>query len=98
MVKHNGPFAGPLPPRVAEPPAGRTARPRTQAPLEAQLAAIADDVAYTNHDLDDGLRAGFLELAELRDLALGRAALAEVERRFDGIEPARRVHETHPRG
>jgi dGTPase len=44
-----------------------------QAPLEAQVAAIADDVAYTNHDLDDGLRAGFIELAELRGFALTAA-------------------------
>jgi dGTPase len=50
-----------------------------QAPLEAQVAAIADDVAYTNHDLDDGLRAGFFELAELGNFALTRGALAEVE-------------------
>ena len=94
VVKHNGPLAGPPPPLVAGHPLAGRLDLRAQAPLEAQLAAIADDVAYTNHDLDDGLRAGFLELAELRDLALSRAALAEVERRFDGIEPARRVHET----
>ena len=45
---------------------------RLQPPLEAQLAAIADDVAYSNHDLDDGLRAGFLALDELAGRAAGR--------------------------
>src|SRR5438067_1658279 len=63
VVKHNGPLAGPLPALIAEHPLAERVDLRTQAPLEAQLAAIADDVAYTNHDLDDGLRAGFLELA-----------------------------------
>ena len=40
------------------------------APAEAQAAAIADDIAYTNHDLDDGLRAGLLRLDDLRDVPL----------------------------
>ena len=94
VVKHNGPLGTALPPLVAGHKLAERLDLGTQAPLEAQLAAVADDVAYTNHDLDDGLRAGFVELRELRDLALSRAALAEVEARFDGIEPARRVHET----
>jgi dGTPase len=66
----------------------------TQPPVEAQVAAIADDVAYCNHDLDDGLRAGFFELDELRELPLVAELLAEVDRRHPGLEPARRIHET----
>ena len=38
--------------------------------LEAQVAAIADDIAYDNHDIDDGLRAGLLDLDELLELPL----------------------------
>src|SRR4029077_4918889 len=94
VVKHNGPLAGPLPPLVAGPPLAGRLDLRTQAPLEAQLAAIADDVAYTNHDLDDGLRAGFLELDELAGPALSARALAAVDRRHPGLDPSRRVHET----
>ena len=62
--------------------------------MEAQIAAIADDVAYTNHDLDDGLRAGFLQLDELTTIPLAGDALAEVDRRYPGLERQRRVHET----
>ena len=65
-----------------------------QAPVEAQIAAIADDVAYTNHDLDDGLRAGFIEIDDLTAAPLAGPALAEVDRLHPGLEPQRRVHET----
>ena len=51
------------------PLAGRLAL-TSQPPLEAQIAAIADDVAYSNHDLDDGLRAGFIALDELAEVPL----------------------------
>jgi dGTPase len=95
VVKHNGPLRpGAVPRAVAEHPLARALDLGTHPPVEAQLAAVADDVAYTNHDLDDGLRAGFIALDELAALALPRPALAEVAARLDGIEPARRVHET----
>lgn len=94
LVKHNGPLLGPPPGPIAEHPVAARTRLDLQPPLEAQLAAIADDVAYANHDLDDGLRAGFLELDELAALPLAGAALAEVDRSFPGLEPPRRVHET----
>ncbi|MGD9507946.1 MAG: deoxyguanosinetriphosphate triphosphohydrolase [Geminicoccaceae bacterium] len=94
LVKHNGPIEGvPAGPILEHPVATRT-RLDLQPPLEAQLAAIADDVAYANHDLDDGLRAGFLDLDELASLPLAGAALAEVDGLFPGLETPRRVHET----
>ena len=94
LAKHNGPIAGAAPGPVAQHPLSPRMRLDLQPPLEAQLAAISDDVAYANHDLDDGLRAGFLELDELAPLPLAGAALAEVDRSFPDLEPPRRVHET----
>jgi dGTPase len=94
LVKHNGPVVGPLPRPIAGHPLAARMRVDLQPPLEAQLAAIADDVAYANHDLDDGLRAGFLELDELASLPLAGDALLEVDRLFPALEPPRRVHET----
>ena len=94
LAKHNGPIAGAAPGPVAQHPLSPRMRLDLQPPLEAQLAAIADDVAYANHDLDDGLRAGFLALDELAGVPLAGTALAEVDRTFPGLEQPRRVHET----
>lgn len=60
---------------------------------EAQIAALADDVAYINHDLDDGLRAGLLDLEEVARLPVIGDAFAEVRARHDGLEAHRLVPE-----
>ena len=61
---------------------------------EAQLAALADDIAYNNHDLDDGLRLGLLQFEPLFDLPeIGTAARA-VRQKYPDLSPARRRHET----
>jgi dGTPase len=67
---------------------------RTQPSLEAQLANLADAIAYNNHDVDDGLRAGILTLDELTDVALTARALQEVRTRYPGLEPRRTITET----
>ena len=60
---------------------------------EAQVAAIADDIAYDAHDLDDGLRAGILQLRDLRHVSFLADLLGEVDRLGPDLDPARQVHE-----
>jgi len=58
--------------------------------LEAQVAAIADDIAYDNHDIDDGLRAGLLDIEELVELPLVRRLWDSIGRRHPGISTEKR--------
>ena len=65
----------------------------THASAEAQVAAIADDVAYSHHDLHDGLRSGLFDEADLMDLPVTGPAFDEVDRLYPGLEKMRRRHE-----
>ncbi len=65
----------------------------SHASLEAQVAAIADDIAYDNHDIDDGLRAGLLTLDQLLDVPMIAARWDECRERFDDVSPQRLVGE-----
>ena len=61
--------------------------------LEAQAAAIADDIAYNAHDIDDGLRAGLFEFEAIRSVPFIAGLIEEIDRLHPKLEPARRVHE-----
>jgi dGTPase len=65
----------------------------TYASAEAQVAAIADDVAYNHHDLHDGLRAGLFTEADLAELPVTGPAFAAVDALYPGLDPTRRRHE-----
>ena len=67
---------------------------RKQPSLEAQLANLADEIAYNNHDVDDGLRAGLITLDQLRDVTLVRTQLEVVQQRYPALQGRRLVHET----
>jgi dGTPase len=62
--------------------------------LEAQLANLADEIAYNNHDVDDGIRAGLITLDDLRAVRLVRRHLESVDTEFPDLSGRRRVHET----
>jgi len=62
--------------------------------LEAQLANLADEIAYNNHDVDDGLRAGLITLDDLREVRLVRRHLDAVVAQYPALGERRRVHET----
>lgn len=67
---------------------------RKQPTLEAQLANLADEIAYNNHDIDDGLRSGLLTTAQLDDVDFYARHRSEVERAYPGISGRRAIHET----
>jgi dGTPase len=69
----------------------------THASLEAQAAAIADDIAYNAHDIDDGLRAGLIALGDLVDVPLVGPIVGEVLRLYPEVEPLRQAHEVQRR-
>ena len=102
IAKHNGPVigpnadakhAGPLPYALAEVNAAWDLELHTHASAEAQVAAIADDVAYSHHDLHDGLRSGLFSEADLMELPVTGPAFEEVDRLYPGLEKMRRRHE-----
>ena len=93
IAKHNGPVAGTVPFALAEYDAAHDLELDTYASAEAQVAAISDDIAYNNHDLADGLRAGLFTLEDLRALPLIGPCVAAVDARWPGLAPARREHE-----
>ncbi|MEZ5531683.1 MAG: deoxyguanosinetriphosphate triphosphohydrolase [Steroidobacteraceae bacterium] len=66
---------------------------RRQPGLEAQLANLADEIAYNNHDVDDGLRAGLIEVADLRDVRLFARHHDAVCAAYPELAPRRMVHE-----
>ena len=85
--------SGPLSYALAEVNAAWDLELGSHASAEAQVAAIADDVAYSHHDLHDGLRSGLFTEADLMALPVTGPAFEEVDRRYPGLDPMRRRHE-----
>ncbi len=73
---------------------GRRFIERKQPTLEAQLANLADEIAYNNHDIDDGLRSGLLTTEQLNEVALYARYRHEAENQFPGISGRRAINET----
>ncbi len=65
-----------------------------QPSLEAQIANLADEIAYNNHDVDDGLRSGLITLAQLEEITLFRRHLDAVRRLYPDLNDRRLIHET----
>jgi len=93
IAKHNGPVAEPWPYALAEYNARHDLELSTHASAEAQVAALADDIAYNNHDLHDGLRAELFSTDELAELPVLDACFTEVDRKYPGLNYYRRRHE-----
>jgi len=94
VVKHNGPLVDDVPAYIAEYSADHDLELWTHSSAEAQIAALADDIAYTNHDLDDGLRAGLFQVSDLKDLPLIGRIFQDVSKRYPGVDQSRLIHES----
>ena len=100
LAKHNGPLSGdnnkggPVPEAIAEYVLEHDLELRTWPGVEAQVAALADDIAYNNHDIDDGLRAGLFAVEDLTEVPLAGPVFSEVAKRYPGLEWPRLVHES----
>ncbi len=103
LAKHNGPLVD-APIDAASPPETLSAGIREYLPLhdlevhtwpglEAQVAALSDDIAYNNHDIDDGLRAGLFSLDELGEIAVIGDQLRQVREAYSGIGKHVLIHE-----
>jgi dGTPase len=106
LVKHNGPLTD----RAGNPIGRYAARGVANAILEysriddlelwsfasaeAQVAALSDDIAYDAHDIDDGLRADLFTLDDIASVPIVAAIVHDIDRSHDGLDPARRAHET----
>lgn len=93
LVKHNGPLSNPNP-AIKEYDQRHKLDLSSQPSAEAQLANIADDIAYHSHDIDDGLRANLFDIEDLRHLPVVGKALAEAKQASFDMPPARLRHET----
>ena len=91
ILKHNGPVPEDI--DLSDIPLPGFMPPQTHAGLEAQAAAIADDIAYNAHDIDDALRARLITLGDLAVVPLVGPLVRNVETRWPGIEPNRKAHE-----
>ncbi|QRM55360.1 deoxyguanosinetriphosphate triphosphohydrolase [Sinorhizobium sp. BG8] len=101
LVKHNGPLLtesgqgtrGPVPQPILDYCMLHDLELASFASLEAQVAAIADDIAYNTHDIDDGLRSGYLTFDMLEEIPFLAKLMHEVRSRYPALEPSRFTHE-----
>jgi dGTPase len=93
IAKHNGPLLGELPHALAWYNAVHDLELHTHASAEAQVAALSDDIAYNNHDLHDGLRAGLFSENDIADLPLVGDAYHAVDAAYPDTDSYRRRHE-----
>lgn len=97
LVKHNGPLAGPgkkpLPEAIAQFNAQWDLELSSQAGLEAQVASLSDDIAYINHDIDDGLRAGLFPVEDLFAVPLAGPVFRDVSLQHPNLDLGRLIGE-----
>ena len=93
VAKHNGPLTGTIPSATAALDAVIDLQLTHHASAEAQLANLADDIAYLSHDFDDALRAGLFSIDDIRPLPQVGKALLDIEKYYGDLELGRITHE-----
>jgi len=93
LAKHNGPLQGTTPPTIAEINGKMDLQLNSWPSLEAQIGNLSDDIAYNNHDIDDGLRAGFFKIQDLFPLPVVGDIAREVHQKYPKLDRTRRGNE-----
>lgn len=93
IAKHNGPLNGEVPLAIREFNAQYDLELHTWPGLEAQIAALCDDIAYHNHDIEDGIRAGLFVLQDFIDMPLIGEIIRYVDEHYKDTHPRKRIHE-----
>ncbi len=68
--------------------------PELRSTLEAQIIDLADEIAYNNHDIDDGLKSGYIKLKELEEVELWQKTFSSVAQKFPGLDEKRHILQT----
>jgi dGTPase len=99
LVKHNGPLThrSKIPAPILAYNAKHDLELESFASAEAQLAALADDIAYNNHDIDDGFRFGCFRFEELREIPMAGRVLDDLRCQYPGLDNARVLNELNRR-
>jgi dGTPase len=87
IIKHSSEYDNPTPETMEY-------QPGSQPTLEAQIIDLADEIAYNNHDIDDGLKAGLISLEELFRVDLWRETFALVSEKHPGLDEERHIYQT----
>ena len=94
IVKHNGPLTENIPKTISDYSKLHDLRLNTFASAEAQIAAISDDIAYHCHDIDDGLRAGLFQIADVKELPIIGDVFRDFEHKHPNLETSRLIYQS----